>query len=415
VLTIGSLPAHAYSQLTHEELIDLLWADSIRPLLVARYPQASEAALRRAHAYSYGGCLIQDIGYYPFGKGFFSDLAHYVRSGDFVGRMLRDARNVDEFAFAIGALSHYVGDAIGHGEGINPATALTFPDLESKYGSFVTFEQAPTAHGRTEFGFDVAQTAWHRYASRAYRKKIGFRVARQLLYRAFQETYGIRARGILGPARSALPSYRWSVTRLLPAFLHAQIVLLSSRLPVENQSEARTEFLVRISHAEYAATARNTYSKPGIRARLLAVLILIIPKVGRLKVLAVRAPTADTEELFLRSIDHAIDSFREILARMRANPGEDLRLPNLNLDTGKEVVPGEAEVVDRAFDDLVVRIADEKIVIPPDLRKLLLSHYADPAHPPHANDDLKERQRVTHAIEVLRAGGDRGFNPGPVD
>ena len=113
----------AYSVLTHEELVDLAWNDSIRPLLLDRFPGASDAQLREAHAFAYGGSAIQDMGYYPFGKQFFSDLTHYVRTGDFVARMLRDAKTINEYAFAIGALSHYLGDTLGHSEAINPATA----------------------------------------------------------------------------------------------------------------------------------------------------------------------------------------------------------------------------------------------------------------------------------------------------
>ena len=159
---VGSVPqlASGYATFTHEELIDLAWNDSIRPVLLEKYPGTTDAALREAHAYAYGGCLIQDLGYYPFGKELFSDLAHYVRSGDFVVSLLKNARNVNELAFAIGALSHYVGDSIGHSQAVNPSTALTFPGLERKYGPIVTYEEDPTAHVRTEFGFDVAQIAF---------------------------------------------------------------------------------------------------------------------------------------------------------------------------------------------------------------------------------------------------------------
>src|ERR1019366_2226299 len=32
--------------------------------------------------------MFQDLGYYPFGSKYFSDLVHYVRSGDFVRELL---------------------------------------------------------------------------------------------------------------------------------------------------------------------------------------------------------------------------------------------------------------------------------------------------------------------------------------
>src|SRR5258705_12279508 len=92
VLTLSCANSNAYSVLTHEELIDLAWNDSIRPLLLARFPGATDHQLVVAHSYAYGGCAVQDMGYYPFGKRFFSNLTHYVRTGDFVSWMLRNAR-----------------------------------------------------------------------------------------------------------------------------------------------------------------------------------------------------------------------------------------------------------------------------------------------------------------------------------
>ena len=120
----------AYSVLTHEQLIDLSWNGILQPVLKKRFPQTTAAGLQEAHAYAYGGCAIQDLGYYPFGNKFFSDLTHYVRTGDFIMRLLADARNVNEYAFALGALSHYVGDNVGHHDAVNPSTAIGFPKLE---------------------------------------------------------------------------------------------------------------------------------------------------------------------------------------------------------------------------------------------------------------------------------------------
>src|SRR5487761_2406107 len=64
--------AQAYSLLTHEQLIDLTWKDSIVPLLLSRYPNLTPADLEHARAYAYGGCVIQDIGYYPYGDMMYS-------------------------------------------------------------------------------------------------------------------------------------------------------------------------------------------------------------------------------------------------------------------------------------------------------------------------------------------------------
>ena len=181
----------AYSVLTHEEIVDLLWGDEIRPLLLARYPGLSEAQITEAHAFAYGGAVIQDLGYYPFGSTEFSDLVHYVRSGDFVRELLLESQDSDEYAFALGALSHYAADMAGH-PAVNQSVAIEYPKLRAKYGQSVRYAQDKTAHLRTEFGFDTVQVAKNRYASQQYHDFIGFRVAKPLLERVFPVVYGMQ-------------------------------------------------------------------------------------------------------------------------------------------------------------------------------------------------------------------------------
>jgi hypothetical protein len=186
-----------YSVQTHEQLIDLAWQSSIRPFLLARYPGMTEAQLREAHAYAYGGSAIQDLGYYPFGKQLFSDLTHYVRTGDFVRALLQNAKTPDELAFAVGALSHYIGDTIGHSEAINRAVPIEFPKLEQRYGSSVPYDAGKHQHVRTEFAFDINEIGKGRFAPWAYLEQVGLNVSGGLLARAFYDlwTQYVRAAG----------------------------------------------------------------------------------------------------------------------------------------------------------------------------------------------------------------------------
>ena len=217
----------AYSVFTHEELIDLTWRSAIRPLLLERFPGSTDAQLREAHAFAYGGCAAQDMGYYPFGNKFFSDLTHYVRAGDFINSLFRESRNVDEYAFAIGALSHYIGDSIGHSIAVNPSTGINFPGLAKKYGPIVTYDESPHAHVRTEYAFDIGQLSKRTFAPPAFMRFIGFRVPRGLLERAFVATYGIEVRELIGKTRPAMKSYRASVRTFIPIFSNVEIVLHS--------------------------------------------------------------------------------------------------------------------------------------------------------------------------------------------
>ncbi|MEO6829561.1 MAG: zinc dependent phospholipase C family protein, partial [Acidobacteriaceae bacterium] len=117
--------AVAYSVLSHEETVDMAWKHHIVPLLQERYPSATADELRVAHSYAYGGCIIQDLGYYPFGSHQFSDLLHYVRTGVFINNLLKDSSSLNEYAFSLGALAHYYGDTTGH-PAVGTATAREY-------------------------------------------------------------------------------------------------------------------------------------------------------------------------------------------------------------------------------------------------------------------------------------------------
>src|SRR5271170_1396789 len=142
LLLLGSSgPLQAFSVLTHEAIIDSAWKDSIRPLLLKRFPSATDEELKDAHAYAYGGSIIQDMGYYPFGSHLFSDLVHYVRTGDFVEALLRESHDLNEYAFALGALAHYVADNNGHRMAVNLSVPMLYPKLREKYGDVVMYDE----------------------------------------------------------------------------------------------------------------------------------------------------------------------------------------------------------------------------------------------------------------------------------
>src|ERR1039457_7152501 len=215
IVLLCSAVAPAYSVLTHEEIVDLLWTSEIRPILLQRYPGLSEDQIRQAHAFAYGGAVIQDLGYYPFGSKEFSNLVHYVRSGDFVRELLIESQDVDEYAFALGALSHYASDIAGH-PSVNESVAIGYPKLRAKYGKSVRYAQDRNAHLRTEFGFDTLQVAKNRYASQQYHDFIGFQVSKPLLERVFPVVYGVELKDVLAHEDLAVGSYRYSVSSLIP-------------------------------------------------------------------------------------------------------------------------------------------------------------------------------------------------------
>ena len=391
----------AYSVLTHEELIDLAWNDSIRPLLLAKFPKSTEAELVVAHSFAYGGSAVQDMGYYPFGKVFFSELTHYVRSGDFVARLLSDARTLNEYAFAIGALSHYLGDSIGHSEAVNPATALAFPKLKDKYGDSVTYGESPHSHIRTEFAFDVKELSDRAFAPAAYLERVGFRVPRKFLRDVFIATYGIDIAEVLGKARPDLKSYRTSVRTFIPAFAEAEVVLHKKQFLPPPDTKAYHIFAERVAHTNYERHWKHTYKGPGFKAHLLAILVFIVPKIGAASDLAIKIPTHDTEEWYLSSVNRTVDQFRAILHNLLTDKNPN-RLANLDLDTGERVRFGDYALADKAYTELLGRLTSKpRLGVPPDLKRNLLEYYQGALAITEVNDPR------TTQLEALKAMGSR--------
>jgi len=305
VFLVFGQSANGYGILTHQQIIDHSWESTIVPLLRSRYPSLLPEQLRRAHAYAYGGSVIQDLGYYPFGNTFFSDLTHYVRSGDFVRSLFQNAHTADETAFAIGSLAHYVGDSIGHSQATNVAVALAFPKLSKKYGRSVSYAQSKSAHGQIEFAFDVNQAAKRRVAPYDYVGYIGFEVPWGQLAAAFSETYGFPIHDILGQPHNVLRFYRFGARRFLPAFTYAEALIHGRGFPTDTHGPEFDLYEQRTAQLAREAEWNRYRKKPGIGTHLLAGLIFVLPKIGPIKMLAIKGPTEYTESLYVESVNLA--------------------------------------------------------------------------------------------------------------
>jgi hypothetical protein len=386
VLLFGFPPqARSYSVLTHEAIIDTLWADAIRPALMQRFPQATAEDLKQAHAYAYGGCVIQDLGYYPFGNHFFSDLTHYVRSADFLQALLDESADVDEYAFALGALAHYGADVEGHSIAVNRAVPLVFPKLRKRFGNVVTYADNPSAHLKMEFSLDVLQVARGHYAPEAYHDFIGFQVSKDLLDRAFQDTYGLRLKDVFGTLDLALGTYRFSVSTILPTLTRTAWSLKSNEIRKDQPTISRKQFLYNIKRASVEKEWGSNYQRPGFGARLLAFFVRFLPRFGPLRGMGFKVPTPQIEKMFEDSFDAAVKHDRQSYADAMAG---NLKISNRDLDTGDPVSPGEYLLTDRSYDKLLVKLADKKFdSVTPRLRDNILTFYARMKTPdPHGID-----------------------------
>jgi len=402
---LSSSISYGYTILTHEAIIDSVWDSSIQKLLLKRFPIATPEELEHAHAYAYGGCIIQDLGYYPFSNPFFSDLTHYVRSGDFVAALIRDSQDLNEYAFALGALEHYAADSEGHRIATNRAEPMLYPELRRKFGSSVAYWDSPVAHIRTEFGFDVLQVASGRYAPDRYRDFIGFQVSRALLERAFQETYGIEMKDVFGNVTLALGSYRHTVGSIIPGMTRVAWKLKKDEIQKEIPGITRKKFLYNLSRSSYEKEWGTEYYKPGCGTKLLTFLFRIIPTSGPFKALKIRTPTPEVEKLFMASFNATVDHYRALLANMDPGPPE---LPNENLDVGGADIAGRYKGTDKAYAKLLGQLADHQLVgMSPELRRNILAYYKNLKPPPvsakSTKKDKAESAKLFDQLDRLQA------------
>ena len=400
VLLALSCVCAAYSVLTHEEVVDLLWKDTIQPLLLKRFPNTTPDDLKKAHAFAYGGCLVQDMGYYPFGNKFFSDLTHYVRSGDFIVNLVHEASDVNEYAFALGALAHYSSDNMGHPT-VNESVGLLFPDLRKKYGNEVTYEDNPKAHIRTEFGFDMVQVAKNRYTSDRYHDFIGFEVSKPVLERAFQDTYGIPLKEVIAKEDMAIGTFRRAISKIVPEMTRVALLARNKQLVAETPNFNARKFRYYLSKADYQREWGKGYRRPGFGTRVLAFFLKFVPKVGPFKALDFKIPTRKTEDLYIASVNRTLDNYKSVLREVKAN---NLQLTNTDFDTGRVTHAGEYKLTDKTYAHLLDQLAKDKFQqVPPDLRQNILTFYKDPGAPLSTKADRAAWDKVQEQLEQLSA------------
>jgi hypothetical protein len=400
VVLMSSVALRGYSVLTHEEIVDLVWKSELRPLLLRRFPALTEDQIREAHAYAYGGSVIQDLGYYPFGSRQFSDFVHYVRTGDFVLELLHQSQNANEYAFALGALSHYASDIDGH-PAVNEAVAIRYPKLRARYGKSVRYAQDRTAHLKTEFGFDTLQVAKNRYASDQYHDFIGFKVAQPLLERSFPVVYGLPLKQVLTHADLAIGSYRYSVSTLIPQMTKVALQTHKKDLMRETSNLAKKKFLYRLTRSDYEREWGKTYTRPGRGTRVLAALLRYFPKVGPFKGMGFDSPTAQTEDLYIKSINTTVDHYVAMLEAVSRNA---LVLPDRDLDDGKETSASEYSLADEAYATLLAKLSEQRFEgTSPELRDNIIAFYADLSLPIETMKDSARWQGVLAGLDQLKA------------
>jgi len=405
ILSISAVvPASSqgYSVLTHEAIIDSAWEVAIKPLLIARFPASTEDELKDAYSYAYGGAIVADAGYYPFGNKFFSDLLHYVRSAGFVEALIRDSADLNEYAFALGALAHYAADNNGHRLAVNLAVPMLYPKLERKYGHRVVYDQSPSAHLRTEFGFDVIQVAKGHYASESYHHYIGFNVSKPALEKAFRDTYSIELGSIFSNYDLAIGTFRRSVSNVIPELTRAAWQNKKDEIQKDLPGTVKKKFIYNLSRSDYEKEWHNQYMHQSFGSKILALLIRLVPKIGPFRSLSFRIPTPEAEKLFMASFNATLDEYKQLLHDSDAD--RQAAMSNINLDTGTVTGPGDYPLADKTYADLLDRLSKDHFAnVSPQLRDVLLGYYQNPDAPFATKKNKKDWDKVLAEINDLKS------------
>ncbi len=394
-------PCLAYSELSHEAMIDALWDAGLSQALLKRFPNAKPEQLKEAHSYAYGGAILQDMGYYPHGNGYFSDLTHYARAGDFIQALMRDSETLDEYAFALGALSHYAGDNDGHKLATNVGEPMLYPKLKRKFGNVVTYEDDPDAHLQTEYAFDVEQVAQGNYAPGAYHDFIGFNVAAPLLQKAFRETYGFEVTQMVPDLDKAIGSYRHTLSTLIPLFTRVAWAEHQNDIRKARPTMTKRQFLYVMRRSSYEREWGKRYDRPSALDRILAFIVKILPPIGEIKILKFKALTPPIETLFMKSFDVAHRDYRD---NVNAARSQSLQLENKNFDVGVITRPGEYKLQDQTYAYWLGELSQSGFAaVNPGVARDILAYYSDLNAPITTKQNRKDWQQTLTQLDQLKA------------
>jgi hypothetical protein len=161
-------------------------------------------------------------------------------------------------------------------------------------------------------------------------------------------------------------------------------------------------FLYHLSRAQYERAWGREYEKPGLLARLLGWVVRVMPKVGFLNALAFEPPTPETEDLYIRSVNKTVATYRRLLHE--AGEG-NLRLEDSNLDTGRIAEVGEYALSDETYAELLEALVKRGLEdVPADVRTNILSFFDNTIGQRHTHKQRNMWARVQVELEALGEG-----------
>ncbi|MBF6570046.1 MAG: zinc dependent phospholipase C family protein [Candidatus Binataceae bacterium] len=406
LLLIGPASGQAFSVLAHQAVVDQAWDNTLLPLVRKRFPTATEQELADARAYAHGGSHLPDLGYFPLGSRLFTDLLHYVRTGDFYGRLLAEAGSAQEYAFALGMLAHYEVDSIGHPEATNVAVPIIYPKLAKRYGDSVTYADSPSAHIETEFRFDVLQVAHRREIPNLFEHSIEFKVPRTFLQRAFRETYGLELNDLFANYDVALNTYRWGFRTLLNEGTGIAWQLYRQDINSLEPGITSGQFVHSMTRIDFVQQFGKAFLEPGYFVRFIAFIGNLIPDIGPFRELPYKPLDKNVQQLYFSVFHHAYEEYvQETAVVAEGKTG----LANLTLDTGKLSRAGEYAPADRAYVELLHRHAQAHFSqMPKALADDMRDHFRDRSAALAFEHSERKREKASIEVSELEAAAQSG-------
>jgi len=246
----------------------------------------------------------------------------------------------------------------------------------------------------------MVQVAKNRYASQQYHDFIGFQVSKPLLERTFPIVYGLELKEVLAHEDLAIGSYRFAVSRMIPEMTRVALRTHGKDMMKETPDFAKKKFLYRLSRSDYEKEWGNDYKKDGFKTRVFAILLRFMPKIGPFKALAFNNPTAQTEDMYFKSINTTVDQYRIYLTQVGAG---SLELTNTDFDTGKETKAAEYSLTDETYAKLLGQLTARKFdLTSPELRNNILNFYSDLSLPLETKKDSAQWQSVLASLDQLK-------------
>ncbi len=384
-----------FALLSHQAIIDATWEKSIQPLLKKKYPNATEKELKDAYSYLYGGALMPDIGYSPFGSKMFTNLVHYVRTGDFITNLINESENMNEYAFSLGFLCHYQADKYGHSMGTNLAVPILFPKLKEEHGDVIAYEKGCSEHTRVEFGFDVIQTAKGNYDLDAKHKFVAFKVSEPVLKRAFKKTYGMELSEIFGSLPLAVETFRFAVKQLIPELTQDAWRARNASILVLNPLAKKKSYTQKFERKKY----RKEFGRPGLKSILFSVIIAIVPKIGPTSGLKYKEPDERVDKIFDTSFKAIVENYSASLTQLES---KNFRLDNINFDTGKKTNPGSYQLEDDTYYKLLKKHRRNDFSETGEaLKKDFLAFFSDPELISRYNRKKSKQKTINESLTAL--------------